>query len=160
MLQCALETGSLYAGEALLRHAIEIRETSPDIKKNRTIEGILHLHLANVLLARKANVEAEQERQKAAALIDHGGLPPQFELTVQLERRSSNWSEEMRGLPLPHCSRCAKHWLATLTAFFSPLQPGPGQCLPQIGSTGRSWSGLPGSHQDCRNRPGRNRGLV
>jgi CHAT domain-containing protein len=61
-----------------------MRENSPDIKKNRTIEGILHLHLANVLLARKANQEAEQERKRAAALLDKG-ISPQFELTFKLE---------------------------------------------------------------------------
>jgi CHAT domain-containing protein len=85
MFQCALETGTLYAGEAFLRHALEMREKSPDIKKNRTIEGILHLHLANVLLSRKADQEAKQERERAAALIDFKKLPPQFELTYKLE---------------------------------------------------------------------------
>jgi CHAT domain-containing protein len=85
MFQCALETGFLHSGEALLRHVIEIRETTPDINKNKNIEGILHLQLANVLQARRANREAEQERQKAASLIDHKGLSPQFELTFQLE---------------------------------------------------------------------------
>ena len=85
MYQCALETGSLHAGEALLRHAIELRETSSDIKKNQIIEGTLHLQLANLLSARKANPEAEQETQKAAAIIDHKKLPPQFDLIVKLE---------------------------------------------------------------------------
>jgi CHAT domain-containing protein len=85
MYQCALETGSLYAGEALLRHAIELRETSPDIKKNQIIEGILHLQLANVLLARKVNSEAVLEKQKAALLIGSKGLKPQFDLVFKLE---------------------------------------------------------------------------
>ena len=49
-----METGSLYAGEALLRHALELRETSRDIQKNPIIEGTLHLQLANLLSARKA----------------------------------------------------------------------------------------------------------
>jgi len=85
MYQCALETGSLYAGEALLRHAIQLRETSPDIQKNPTIEGTLHLQLANVLSARKANAEAEQERHKGLLLVDPKKLPPQFDLIIKLE---------------------------------------------------------------------------
>jgi CHAT domain-containing protein len=119
MLQCALETGSLYAGEALLRHAIEIRETSADIKKNSNIEGILHLHLANVLLARKANVEAEQERQKAALLIDRGGLPPQFELTVKLEPAEFQLEHGDAQLALAALEPLRKALTATPDSFFS-----------------------------------------
>ena len=85
MYQCALETGALHAGEALLRHAIQLRETSPDIHKNQNIEGTLHLQLANLLTARKENPEAEQERQKAALILNHKKLPPQFDLAVKLE---------------------------------------------------------------------------
>lgn len=85
MYQCALETGSLHAGEALLRHAISLRETSSDIKKNQIIEGTLHLQLANLLSARKADREAEQETKRAATIIDRRKLPPQFDLIVKLE---------------------------------------------------------------------------
>lgn len=85
MYQCALETGSLYAGEALLRHAIELREVSPDIQKNPTIEGSLHFHLANILSARKANQEAEQEKHKGLLLVDPKKLPAQFDLIIKLE---------------------------------------------------------------------------
>jgi CHAT domain-containing protein len=85
MYQCALETGSLYAGEALLRHAIELRETSRDIQKNQIIEGTLHLQLANLLSARKAISEAEQEKYKGLSLVDSKKLPAQFDLIIKLE---------------------------------------------------------------------------
>jgi CHAT domain-containing protein len=85
MLQCALETGSLYAGEAFLRHAIHMREQNPEMFRNHTITGMLHLHLANVLFARNQKAEAEREKERAAQLIPPDGLPPQFELTVKLE---------------------------------------------------------------------------
>ncbi|HEY1938095.1 MAG TPA: CHAT domain-containing protein [Candidatus Angelobacter sp.] len=81
MYQCALETGSLHAGEALLRHAIELR-SSPEISKNLKIEGILHWQLANVLLARKALEEAEKEKQKAEQLLPLENLPPQIKLQL------------------------------------------------------------------------------
>jgi len=85
MYQCALETGSLYAGEALLRHAIQLRETSRDIQKNPIIEGTLHLQLANLLSARKAIAEAEQEKRKGLLLIGPKKLSPQFDLAIKLE---------------------------------------------------------------------------
>jgi CHAT domain-containing protein len=85
MYQCALETGFLYAGEALLRHAIELRETSRDIQKNPIIEGTLHLQLANLLSARKAIAGAEQEKRKGLSLIGSKKLPPQFDLAIKLE---------------------------------------------------------------------------
>ena len=85
MYQCALETGSLYAGEALLRHAIELRQGSNDIQKNPVIEATLHFQLANVLSARKANREAEQEKRTGDAIISPQKLPPQYDLAVKLE---------------------------------------------------------------------------
>jgi CHAT domain-containing protein len=85
MYQCALETGALHAGEAFLRRAIELRDTSPDIAKNQVIEGTLHLQLANLLSARKANREAEQESRKATMLIGQKKLPPQFDLIVKFQ---------------------------------------------------------------------------
>ncbi|HEY2392731.1 MAG TPA: CHAT domain-containing protein [Candidatus Angelobacter sp.] len=85
MLQCALETGHLSAGEALLRQAIFLRETSKTIKKNETIECTLHLHLANVLAARKAEQEAKQEIAKAKSLLNPQKLPPQYEMVVKIE---------------------------------------------------------------------------
>ena len=85
MYQCALETGSLYAGEALLRHAIELRQRSHDIQKNPVIEATLHFQLANVLAARKANQEAEQEKRTGDAIINPKKLPPQYDLAVKLE---------------------------------------------------------------------------
>ncbi len=85
MYQCALETGSLYAGEALLRHAIELRQRSQDIQKNPVIEATLHFQLADVLSARKANHEAEQEKRTGDTILGPKKLPPQYDLTVKLE---------------------------------------------------------------------------
>jgi CHAT domain-containing protein len=85
LYQCALETGAMHVGEAFLKRAIDLRETSTDIKKNRTIEGILHLQLANALVARKEDQEADLEKKKAALLIGSKGLKPQFDLIFKLE---------------------------------------------------------------------------
>jgi CHAT domain-containing protein len=85
MSQCALETGALDLGEALLRRSLELRETSSDIKKNKTIEGLLHLELANVLAARKANTEAGEERKNAQVLVGAKGLSPQADLFIKLQ---------------------------------------------------------------------------
>lgn len=86
MLQCALEKGFLHEGEALLRQAILVLETSSNgDSKNQKIDGTLHLQLANVLFARQANKEAEEEMRKAAALVDPQKLPPQFDLIIKFE---------------------------------------------------------------------------
>jgi len=85
MFQCALETGSLYAGEAFLRHALALRQNTSEIGKNGTVEGMLHLQLANVLAARKAMHEAGQEKERGNALIGPKGLPAKLDLTVKLE---------------------------------------------------------------------------
>ncbi|HKV93951.1 MAG TPA: CHAT domain-containing protein [Candidatus Angelobacter sp.] len=84
MFQCAKETGSLYAAEAFLRHAIATRNSLAE--KNSTIDGMLRLSLANILTARGANNEAELERKHAAVLIDPKKLPPRYDLTLQLEQ--------------------------------------------------------------------------
>lgn len=84
MFQCAKETGSLYAAEAFLRHAIATRDSLAE--KNSTIDGMLRLSLANILTARGANSEAELERKQAAVLIDPKKLPPRYDLTLQLEQ--------------------------------------------------------------------------
>jgi CHAT domain-containing protein len=86
MLQCALEKGFLHEGEALLRQAILLLETGASgDSKNQKIDGTLHLQLANVLFARQANKEADEEMRKAAALVDPEKLPPQFDLIVKFE---------------------------------------------------------------------------
>ena len=63
MYQCALETGALHAGEALLQHAIQLREISPDIQKNPIIEGTLHLQLAN-LLSRGRQIQKRSKKDR------------------------------------------------------------------------------------------------
>jgi CHAT domain-containing protein len=85
MYQCALQDGALYAGEAFLRHAITMRENSPEIKKNRNVEGLLHLQLAHVLDARGVTQEARREYQKSSELLPPGGLPKKFKLILELE---------------------------------------------------------------------------
>ncbi|HKD81260.1 MAG TPA: CHAT domain-containing protein [Candidatus Angelobacter sp.] len=84
MSQCAMETGSLYAGEAFLRHAIDVRKRFAE--QNRTIEGMMRMRLANVLSARKADDEAAQEKKQGVALIDRRLLPKRFDLTLELEQ--------------------------------------------------------------------------
>jgi CHAT domain-containing protein len=70
MWQCARETGSLYLAETLLRHTLEMREDPNTlIRRNNIREGMLHLRLANILLALKETNLAEGENQKASAVL-------------------------------------------------------------------------------------------
>jgi CHAT domain-containing protein len=82
MLQCAIDDGHFYAGEAFLRHAIALRENS-DIQKNSTIEAGLHLILANILSATEREIESRQERQKGERITT---LPPNVALTLKLDQ--------------------------------------------------------------------------
>lgn len=70
MWQCARETGSLNLAEALLRHTIANREDSRTyMPRNRIREGMLHLRLANILLALKETNLAEAENRTASTLL-------------------------------------------------------------------------------------------
>lgn len=70
MWQCARETGALNLAEALLRHTIANREDPHTyMPRNRIREGMLHLRLANILLALKKMNLAEAENRTAAALL-------------------------------------------------------------------------------------------
>jgi CHAT domain-containing protein len=70
MWQCARETGSLYLAENLLRRTIAMREDPQTLMQRNSIrEGMLHLRLANILLAlRKADL-AEAESRRASSLL-------------------------------------------------------------------------------------------
>ena len=85
MYQCGLQDGALYSGEAFLRHAIAMRETGSEIKKNLNIEGVLHLQLAHILEVRGVTQEAQQEYQRSSALLPPQGLPKKFKLILDLE---------------------------------------------------------------------------
>jgi CHAT domain-containing protein len=70
MWQCARETGSLYLAEALLRRTIAMREDPQTLMlRNSVREGMLHLRLANILLALKRADLAEDENRKASFML-------------------------------------------------------------------------------------------
>jgi CHAT domain-containing protein len=70
MWQCARETGSLNLAEALLRHTIANREDPHTyMPRNRIREGMLHLRLANILLALKEMDLAAAENRTASTLL-------------------------------------------------------------------------------------------
>ncbi len=70
MWQCARETGSLNLAEALLRHTIANRENPRTyMPRNRVREGMLHLRLANILLALKEMDLATTENKTASTLL-------------------------------------------------------------------------------------------
>ena len=70
MWQCARETGSLNLAEALLRHTIANREDPHTyMPRNRVREGMLHLRLANILLALKEADLAVAENRTSSTLL-------------------------------------------------------------------------------------------
>lgn len=70
MWQCARETGSLNLAEALLRHTIANREDPRTyMPRNRVREGMLHLRLANILLALREMDLAAAENKTASTLL-------------------------------------------------------------------------------------------
>ena len=88
MLQCSLETGDLNAAESFIRHAIAMRQDpSANIERDATIDGLLHLHLANILLARRDKESAARERALSLALLDQPDEPSanKYRLTSELE---------------------------------------------------------------------------
>jgi len=88
MLQCSLETGSLNSAEALIRHAIAMRkDPSADIERDATIDGLLHLHLANILLAQRNKEAAASERGLSLALLNQPDEPSanKYRLISELE---------------------------------------------------------------------------
>jgi CHAT domain-containing protein/predicted negative regulator of RcsB-dependent stress response len=88
MLQCSLETGDLNAAESFIRHAIAMRQDpSANIERDATIDGLLHLHLANILLAQRGKESAAKERALSLALLDQPDEPSvnKYRLTSELE---------------------------------------------------------------------------
>lgn len=88
MLQCSLESGDLDAAESLIRHAIAMRQDpSANIERDATIDGLLHLHLANILLAQRNSASAARERTLSLALLDQPDEPSanKYRLTSELE---------------------------------------------------------------------------
>ncbi|HEY2499142.1 MAG TPA: CHAT domain-containing protein [Candidatus Angelobacter sp.] len=88
MLQCSLETGSLSSAEALIRHAVAMRkDPSANIEPDSTIDGLLHLHLANILLAQRNKKAAVSERNLSLALLNQPGEPSadKYRLITELE---------------------------------------------------------------------------
>lgn len=69
MWQCARDSDSLYAAEALLRHTIDMRN-SPDvgIRKDYPLERLLYSSMANIYTALKENTLAREESLKTASL--------------------------------------------------------------------------------------------
>ena len=88
MLQCSLETGSLNSAEALIRHAIAMRkDPSASIEHDATIDGLLHLHLANILLAQRNKEASASERSLALTLLNQPDEPSanKYRLVSELE---------------------------------------------------------------------------
>ena len=88
MLQCSLETGSLNSAKALIRHAIAMRrDPGANIESDVTIDGLLHLHLANILLAQHDKEAAASERNLSLGLLEQSKEPSadKYRLTSELE---------------------------------------------------------------------------
>jgi len=70
MLQCSLDTGALYSAESFIDHAIDMRQRhAADFGNNPTLDGLLHLHLANIFFARQEISSANEEKKEAVALL-------------------------------------------------------------------------------------------
>lgn len=88
MLQCSLETGGLHTSKALIEHLLAMRlDPSAGIERDVTIDGLLHLHLANILFAQRDVEHAAVERRHALALLYRPGEPSadKYKLTSELE---------------------------------------------------------------------------
>ena len=88
MLQCSLDTGALNAAEALIQHTIAMRQDpAADIQRDASIEGLLHLHLANILLAQRQKSLAEAERNRALELLRQpkGRWAEKYQLITEVE---------------------------------------------------------------------------
>lgn len=88
MLQCSLDTGHLGVAGALINHTMAMRQDpSANLQRDATIEGLLHLHLANILLAQKERQLAAEERARALALLDQPNEPSvkKYKLVTEIE---------------------------------------------------------------------------
>jgi CHAT domain-containing protein len=88
MLQCSLETGALDVARALIEHTIAMRQAhSADIQPDATIDGLLHLHLANILLARGDKDLSSKEHTLALTLLNQPSEPSanKYRLVSEIE---------------------------------------------------------------------------
>lgn len=90
MLLCARDEGQLYAAEALIRHLLALREGPHSEVTRQTIrEGMLHLHLANILLALGRDSEAASQKAIGEKKLHQGSIPQdyvrEFLLTTYIE---------------------------------------------------------------------------
>ena len=90
MLLCARDDGDLYAAEALIRHLLALRERPHSQVTRQTIrEGMLHLHLANILLALGRGSEADSQKEIGTKKLREGIIPQdyvrEFLLTTYIE---------------------------------------------------------------------------
>ena len=121
MLQCSLETGSLQISGALLQHLIAMRQDqTANIQHDATIEGLLHLHLANVLLAQKEDSTALRERKLALKLLDQPDEPSvnKYRLVSELEPAEFQLEQGDAALALSTLSPVLKLLPASQDRFF------------------------------------------
>lgn len=122
MLQCSLETGSLNSAEALIRHTVAMRkDPSANIERDATIDGLLHLHLANILLAQRDKEAAASERALSLALLDQPDEPSanKYRLTSELEPAEFQFERGDPKLALSTLSPVMKLLGASQDKFFS-----------------------------------------
>jgi CHAT domain-containing protein len=121
MLQCSLETGSLNSAEVLIRHAVSMREDpSGNLDHDATIDGLLHLHLANILLAQRDKAAA-RERATALALLDQPDEPSanKYRLISELEPAEFQFERGDAALALSTLSPVVKLLDPSQDKFFS-----------------------------------------
>lgn len=122
MLQCSLETGALNAAEAFIRHSIAMRQDpSANVESDATIDGLLHLHLANILLAQRNTEPAAKERTLSLALLDQPDEPSvnKYRLTSELEPAEFQFERGDAGLALSTLSPVMKLLNSSQDKFFS-----------------------------------------
>jgi CHAT domain-containing protein len=122
MLQCSLETGALNAAEAFLRHTIAMRQDpSANVERDATIDGLLHLHLANILLAQRDMESAAKERKLSLALLDQPDEPSanKYRLTSELEPAEFQFERGDARLALSTLSPVMKLLDSSQDKFFS-----------------------------------------
>lgn len=122
MLQCSLETGSLNSAEALIRHAIAMRkDPSANIERDATIDGLLHLHLANILLAQRGKEASASERALSLTLLDQPDEPSanKYKLISELEPAEFQFERGNPKLALSTLSPAMKLLGTSQDKFFS-----------------------------------------
>jgi CHAT domain-containing protein/tetratricopeptide (TPR) repeat protein len=122
MLQCSLETGALNAAESLIRHSIAVRQDpSANVEHDATIDGLLHLHLANILLAQRDVESAANERTLSLSLLDQPDEPSanKYRLISELEPAEFQFARGDARLALSTLSPVVKLLENSQDKFFS-----------------------------------------